>query len=241
MIKGKINLLFFFGVLLLGTIGAIALAGCGGSSNSTATTTAAGATTTTTAGSTTTTIAGGAPAIIADIYTGSFPSSVQLVGNAQISVQDAAHFDITNATVTLNGTTLSYEAAIGYYAGSVTIAAGAAINLSVTFGGTTYTGSATNFTTYPDVTTLPGGGSFSASQPQDISWSASNPSADSYDVYIGPHVLLTIPGTSCTIPAGYLTAGNQSVYVGAVKTATSGPISFLVIGYGASMSANVTP
>lgn len=161
----------------------------------------------------------------------SSPGGVPLFGWLQeISVytDSTQATPITNATVTVNGTALTYVAANQSYQGTVAIAAGAAANLSVTVAGTAYTASGTQYTTFPGITAPLAGATWQAASANTVTWTAGAPTAgSSYLVGVlngagnfvypaGDQGPLEVPTTSTTniIPANSLTAGSYQVIVG---------------------------
>jgi len=88
------------------------------------------------------------PFIVAELD--SFPPGAAppgITSNALVLVVDDASGDIvTTATVSINGVALPYNATDEVYEGNVAVAPGAAVTLTVTTAGKTYTASATQFT-----------------------------------------------------------------------------------------------
>ena len=127
---------------------------------------------------------------------------------------------ITNASVTINGTTLVYSPEAEAYNGNVIIAPGATVNLVVTIGNTICTATGTQFTTFPSITAPTSGATWQAADTNTINWTAGAPTTDaSYFVEI-----LDLPGvhtawptsnnigistslTSCSVPANSLQSG----------------------------------
>ena len=88
---------------------------------------------------------------------------------------------ISNATVTVNGTVFPYNSNSNTYVGNVTIAAGTAVNLSVTANGATYTATANEFSTYPSITAPTNGTAWSPSgASNNINWSVGAPTTGAY-------------------------------------------------------------
>jgi len=72
-----------------------------------------------------------------------------------VCIDGTCNTAITDATVTINGNILAYNAAKGRYQANVIIAAGAGINLRVTLGVNTYTSSTSQFAAFQS-TAVPG-------------------------------------------------------------------------------------
>ena len=138
---------------------------------------------------------------------------------------------VTDATVKVNGTTLTYNSGDEAYEGSVTVAKGAAVTVSVTTSaGYTYTASGTQFTTFPAITAPTNGATWTATNANTISWTAGLPTSDAvYAVGVidsdgnfdypgggldsGPKAV-PIGTTTDIVPANTLTSGNYVVLVG---------------------------
>ena len=129
---------------------------------------------------------------------------------------------VTDATVTVNGTPLIYNPAVKHYRGSVAIAPGTPVTVSVTTGGVTYTASGTQFTTFPTVTTPSSGATWNLAQDNTAAWTAGAPSteADYLVGMVGSTGLISRPTdnptsvNSITFSAGTLTAGSYQLLVG---------------------------
>lgn len=151
--------------------------------------------------------------------------------NAFVAVLDpSSGGSLTTATVKINAVTLSYNAANQDYEGSVVVAPGGAVNLSVTVSGSTFTASATQFTSNPAITAPAPGDTWSSGVANTVSWSGGAPTnnasyglavfdaADPNAPIVWPldHFILdaTINTTSFNIPAGSITAGSRLVVVG---------------------------
>jgi hypothetical protein len=134
---------------------------------------------------------------------------------------------ITDATVKVNGTTISWDSSHDEYRGTVVIAAGASATVSVSSGGSTYTGTGTQYAIAPTIS-----GSMSttwtASSSNTISWSGGSPTTGaSYFVGVldgsgnfaypagdhGPQEVST-SSTSQVVPPSTISAGSYSVMVG---------------------------
>jgi len=101
---------------------------------------------------------GSAPYIFASLV--SFPAAAVPPGfvpptfNTSASVQvldDSSGVPIANASVSVNGVVLTYSAANQDYEGNIAIAPGHGVTLSANVGGTTYTVSGTQLTSYPAI------------------------------------------------------------------------------------------
>jgi len=204
--------LLMFSVALLGAL-SFALSSCGGKGGESA----------------------GPPLIGAELI--SFPAGSVPLGftnNASVVVLDDLSGDsITNATVTMNGVTLAYNAANQDYEGNVVVAPGDAVALSVTVGGNTYSASTTQFTSYPTPSVPASGDTWDSGVTNAVTWSGGGPTANAtYGLGIldaadpnGPlvwpisHVVQQIPigSTSQSIPTVSITAGNRLLVVGIVS------------------------
>jgi hypothetical protein len=150
----------------------------------------------------------------------------------QVYTDSSSFTPITNATVTINGSPVSYNAAKQSYDGNVVIAAGAAVNLSVTIGGTAYAASGTQYIAFPGVTSPASGSTWQHANANNINWTAGAPTtAATYFVGIansagnivyqagsngksGSPVNVPTSTASYTVPANSLTAGNYYLFVG---------------------------
>ncbi len=180
--------------------------------------------------------------------TGSIPTG--FTRNASVVVLDGSSgASITTATVVMNAVTLTYDPSIQEYAGNVVVAPGGAVTLSVTVGGSAYTASATQFTSYPTISAPVSGATWSSSTDNTVTWSGGSPAtnavyglgvldtADPNALLVWPldHFLQEVPinTTSYSIPAFGITGGNRLVVAGiatsvAVPNAATG--SSLVVG-----------
>jgi hypothetical protein len=172
------------------------------------------------------------PLIVAELN--SFPAGYIPTGfnsGAVVAVLDISSGAIvTTASVVMNGTTLNYDATKQYYEGSVVVAPGGSVNLSVTASGMTYTASTNQFTSYPAISEPMSGSTLSSSVSNTVTWSGGAPTANaSYGVVIldaaHPNSSLIWPldqaiqdvpigTTSYAIPAASITAGNRLMVVG---------------------------
>ncbi|GFO56299.1 hypothetical protein GMSM_33060 [Geomonas sp. Red276] len=135
---------------------------------------------------------------------------------------------ITDATVTVNGTVLTYVTQKSGYIGQVPIAPGGTVDLNVTARTNTYTATGTQFTIFPSITAPVSGATWDAASNNDIAWSAGAPLQDCnyavgvYSSFLGHFVYPTdknpanvsTDSTLLTVPAGSLTAGDYFLMVG---------------------------
>jgi hypothetical protein len=159
---------------------------------------------------------------------------------------------VANATVTVNGTGVPYDATSGGYYGTNPIAEGASVTLQVTIGANVYTASGTQFTTPPTVTAPAPAAIWTAANANDITWTGGAPTAGAdYFVYMAdssgnlafmPNQTLEVPITtmSATVPGGALATGSFSLLVGIVSIGAyveegSGAISIPNTGAGSGL------
>ena len=149
-----------------------------------------------------------------------------------VCIDDTCNTAITDATVTINGNILTYNAAKGRYQGNVIIAAGAAVNLRVTLGVNTYTSSASQFAASQSTAVPALAKTWLHTNANTISWTTGVSTAGATYivgimdnsgniVYPSPAGLvrngvLEVPinSTTFTIPANSLTAGSFQVFTG---------------------------
>lgn len=205
--------------------------------------------------------AGGVPvappyivAAVLSFPTGAIPPgllpSVPSALNSAVSVSvldNNSGAPITNASATVNGTILSYNAANQDYEGAIAIAPGGAISLSVTVGRSTYAASGTQFTSYPTITAPATGAIWSSLSTNLASWSGVAPDTTSkyglgvFDSITGQLIwpsggaIQVVPTTttSATINPGSLTAGSRLFIVGLttfVGIANAAPNSGVIVG-----------
>lgn len=174
------------------------------------------------------------PHIIATLIsfpTGATPTGFVQAGfnsSASVEVRDnSSGAPIPNASVSLNGVTLTYSPANQDYEAEMVVAPAGSVTLSVTVGGTTYTASGTQFTAYPTISTPLTGATWSSIAANLAAWSSVAPTASSLYVLgvLDPNGQLIWPSgnafqilpttaTSFTINPGSLTAGSRLVIVG---------------------------
>lgn len=194
------------------------------------------------------------PYILASVIsfpTGAVPAGLVPSGlNSAVSVSildNTSGAPITSASATVNGTILYYNSAYQDYEGAITLAPGGAISLRVTVGGTTYTSSSSQFTSYPTITAPASGDTWSSLTTNLASWSGVAPNTTSlyglgvFDSISGQLIwpsggaieVLPTTTTSATISPGSLTAGSRIFIVGLttfVGIANAAPNSGIVIG-----------
>ncbi len=153
---------------------------------------------------------------------------------------------ITDAEVTVNGTTLVYGAEYQQYQGILSIEPGAAVDIRVIANGVTYTLSQRQFSTYPTITDPSGDTTWLQQEANLVSWSGETPDDtatfalglfDSSGNVVWPadQTLQTVPTSehSYTISAGSLPLGTFLILVGiadAYPIPGSAPGSGAVIG-----------
>jgi hypothetical protein len=163
-------------------------------------------------------------ATVLSLASGSNPfnwlQEVDVYTNAQMTTP------IPYATVTVNGTTLSYDATKGRYVGNMVIAAGAAVNLNVAIGSASYTATGTQYTTFPNVTSPSSGALWQDTSANNINWTAGAPFTgattyaygllDSNGDFYYPNAngLGFTSANTFQIPANTLDAGVYQVLVG---------------------------
>jgi len=136
---------------------------------------------------------------------------------------------IPNASVSINGVALTYSATNQDYEGDIAVAPGDGIALSVNVGGTTYTASATQFTSYPALSAPSPAATWDSYATNLVTWSDGAPiknaayalgildSADPSNlVWPSGNSLQVVPTSthSFSISPYSLTAGNRLVIVG---------------------------
>jgi len=196
--------------------------------------------------------ASGPPIIAAELDsfpTGSIPPGFNSGASARI-LDSSSGASISTATVVMNGVTLTYDGTQQRYTGNVVVAPGNPVSLSVVVGNTTYTASATQFTSYPAISAPVSGANWSPNTNNSITWSGSNTPANAACYGVGvldadnpnrplvwplDHSLQVVPigTTSYAIPAHSLSAGNRQVVAGvatSVLIANAAPGSLLIVG-----------
>lgn len=148
-----------------------------------------------------------------------------------ICMDSTCNSAITDATVTINGNVVTYDAAKGLYQANLTIAAGAPINLKVTLGANTYTASASQFATAPGTGNLALAKTWVHTDANTITWTGATTTGAVYIigimdnsahiVYPSPAALVRngffeVPTDSATftIPANGIAAGSYQLFTG---------------------------
>jgi len=141
---------------------------------------------------------------------------------------------ITDATVSINGTTLNYDTINKRYSGTVIISAGSTVSLNVTIGSTTYNTTGIQYTSFPSIIAPATGATWQAGIANTITWTSGAPTTGATSYIIGlldnngnvtfpaggsglfSGLLNGSPGyTTYTIPANSLaTKGSYQVFVG---------------------------
>jgi len=194
----------------------------------------------------------GPPVISAELN--GFPTASTPPGfnsGASVKVLDnSSGASISTATVIMNGVTLTYDTTYQYYVGNVVVAPGGAVTLRVTVGGSSYTSSATQFTSYPAISAPASGAYWDSNIDNSITWPGGNTPANAVYYCLGlldadnpnrPLVwpmnnslkVVPIGTTSYSIPAHSLSAGNRLVVVGvatSVSIPNAAPGSSLTVG-----------
>jgi hypothetical protein len=191
---------------------------------------------------------GAAPYIYAQVISPSTGTESPIPWSEMIQVCSdvACNIPIVDATVTVNGEPVIWNSSQSSYVATNLVALGATVNLSVAVGSTTYTASATQFSSGPTNTTnghwLSGSGNF-------ITWSAvEGTTGATYFAGIlngsGQYVFpagglpqeVAIGTTSLSVPGGSLTAGSYSVVTGIAMAGVTTRTGGVVIANGASGS-----
>lgn len=180
-----------------------------------------------------------------DVPAGLMPAGFN--GEASVTVQDSSTGDpITNASVSVNGVPLAYNPATQDYEGGISVNAADNIALSVTVGATTYTSSATQFSSYPEITSPLTGATWVSVESNLAAWSGVAPTTSSlyalgvFDTngdliwpFGGSVEILPTTTTSYTIAPWSLTTGDRLLIVGLmdlVDIPNADPDSGLIIG-----------
>ena len=169
--------------------------------------------------------------------------------NSEVSVtvlDSTTGAPITNASVSVNGVPLAYVPASQEYERGISVNPGSTITLSVTIGSTTYTSTATQFSSYPAITSPLTDATWVSTESNLAAWSGVAPTANSlYALGIfdtngelvwppgGSIQFLSTTTTSYTISPWSLTAGERLLIVGLmdlVDIPNAYPDSGLIIG-----------
>ena len=126
-----------------------------------------------------TTASGTAPYINATIlsFPGTGTSPMGWTSQVQVYSDSNRQTPVTNATVTVNGTPLSYDAARTNYTGSPVIPLGAKVTLNITIGSTTYTATGTQYASFPTITAPTSGTTWNRANSNNITWTGGAPTA----------------------------------------------------------------
>ncbi len=178
----------------------------------------------------------GQPTIIASVIT--FPTGAVPPGfvtgahNSVAAVQVNAQTTgapITTASVTVNGTSLSYVAADQLYEAELNVDPGVNIQVRVTVNGVAYTASHQNSSTYPTITAPAADANWSNQASNVVSWSGATPdSAAQFAIGVldpnggliwpanGSFMAVPSSTTSITIDPNSVSTGSRLVLVGIV-------------------------
>jgi len=175
-----------------------------------------------------------APQIVAAVIgfpSGAVPSGWLATGvntGASVAITDTAtNIPVTNAKVFANGVPLLFFPVDAQYEGSLNLAPGAAISVTVSFQGATYSASGTQFSTYPQIVSPASSATWGASATNLVTWSGIVPSSSTmvalgvFDtsgqaVWPAGSGLTLVPSSTTTysIPGGSISTGNRIVLVG---------------------------
>lgn len=165
-------------------------------------------------------------AALSSFPTGSVPAG--FTTGASVQIKNASNMtDITNATVTMNGTSLTYSSVSQDYVGNVIVSPGSPVTVTATIGSNTYSASGNQFSSYPAISSPVSNSSWLGAVSIPVSWSGGTPAQGAIAYGIGvldagnPNGMLawppgfdlkqelisslsdTIPGTSLA-PGSYL-------------------------------------
>jgi len=182
-----------------------------------------------------------APPVIVAVL-GSFPTGHVLTGvvpagfnsSAQVAVQDGSTGAIiTSATVTINGVNLPYSLTDQAYEAGLNVSPGDVLTLSVMVSGTTYSASATQFTSYPQITNPTSGTIWGANASNAVGWAPAVPTSSSaYALEVldaadpngnaiwpagGTAQAVPASATSFTISANSISPGSRDILLGIVS------------------------
>jgi hypothetical protein len=178
-------------------------------------------------------------AVLSSFPTGSIPAG--FTTGASVQIQDASSgANITNATVTMNGTPLQYSLVSQDYVGDVVVAPGSTVTVTATVGSYTYSASGNQFSSYPTLSSPVSNSSWTASNPIPVSWAGGLPTQNAIAYGIGvldvnnpdgalawprgfdikPESIFTF---SDTIPANSLALGNYFMIACIVGNAVAIP------------------
>jgi len=115
--------------------------------------------------------------------TGAVPLEFVHAGfNSGVSVEvrdNSSGTPLSNASVTLNGVTLTYAPANQDYEGEIVVAPAGDVTLSVSVGGASYTAAGTQFTSYPSISSPQSGATWSSLAANLVAWSSVAPPTSS--------------------------------------------------------------
>ena len=164
----------------------------------------------------------------ADVPPGFAPSGCN--SSATVGIwNDANGAEISNATVDINGVNLAYNASAGIYQGYLSVSPSERVTLSVAINGESYVTSATQFATYPGITSPESGASWYVGDPHTLTWSDVTSYTDlAYVVGVldagdpnkliwpSDNYLLNLSSdvTSTSIPANSMSVGNRLAIAG---------------------------
>lgn len=178
-------------------------------------------------------------AALSSFPTGSIPAGFTTGATVQIK-NTSGGTDITNATVTMNGTSLMYNSTFHEYVGDVIVSPGNQVTVTATIGSNTYSASGTQFSTYPAISSPVSNSTWSVSNAIPVSWSGGAPTQNAVAYGIGvldvnnPNGDLVWPASfylkqesistlSDTIPANSLATGSYFVIACIVGNAAAIP------------------
>jgi hypothetical protein len=147
---------------------------------------------------------------------------------ARVCADSSCAAVLDDASVSVNGSALTYVAERERYEGTVSVALGAAVTAQVTVDGETYTASGTQFTSVPAVSVPTAGTAWDIATAHTISWTGGAPTegaaflvgvVDAGGAFAFPAgepgpAEVAMGTTSSDVPAGALAAGSHQVVVG---------------------------
>lgn len=161
---------------------------------------------------------------------GLVPSGFNSVATVYV-IDDNSGDPITNAAVSINGVTLTYDATNQDYEGNLAVVPGGSVTLSVEVSGILYEASGSQFTAYPTIMEPTTGATWHSAYGSYIVWAGPNSANIFYGLGVvdatdpnGPLIwpsygyLANVWGAHAyTIPANSLTVGNRILLVGIAK------------------------
>ncbi len=157
---------------------------------------------------------------------GSIPDNFQ---GADVYITDVSTgYSVTNASVTINGTSLTYNNVQHKYFGNPIVNPTDAVNLVVSVDGINYTATGTQFSSYPTISAPTPGTMFRREDSNLVAWSGGTPTTNAFyslGIIDAAQGIFIWPATNSfydfqkdiltySIPPGSLTAGNGLVAVG---------------------------